>query len=465
MRIASLIVLALLAASAGAQTESQHTRALAAGYKAAFLCSGIFNAGQTEAQIAADDLTGIYKEYDGLVAALPATVDRRAGTVAVSFAPDMPPRIAVWRPNLGCAQLPIGASVDAAAALPRLDLQAPAIDAAWPTGDQHATAMLPRGEANAVAKLIERAFDRRSYGEGTETSAVVVLVDGKIAGERYRQGYGRDVPQRTWSVAKSLTATLVGVAVRQGLLDVRKPAPVPEWQRAGDPRARIRLEQLLHMASGLWTDGPGNRTDEIYLGGATVTETAARMPLEAAPGTRFRYANNDTLLAAHAVRAVTGERALAFPFTELLWRIGMTHTTLETDWYGHFVLSSQVWTTARDLARLALLYQNDGAWNGERLLPAGWARYVAMPAPAQPVNAVEGDGPGYGAFFWLYGPRHGLPEGTYAMRGNRGQYVMIVPSRALIVVRRGFDKEGRAPFDVARFTVDLVALLGGRRGG
>jgi CubicO group peptidase (beta-lactamase class C family) len=460
MRLVSLFIsLATLATPIHAQTDAQHTRALAAGYKAAFLCSGIFNAGQTEAQVAADDLTGIYGDYEGIVGTLSAKVDREAKTVSVPFAPDMPPRIAVWRRNLGCAQLPIGATADAAAVVPRLDMTPPANDDAWPTGDRGAEVRLPRAQAGVLAKLVESAFDRRTYGEGTETTALLVVWKGKIAAERYREGYGPHVPQRTWSVAKSLTATLVGAAVHQGLLDVRRPAPVPEWGRPGDPRARITLEQLLHMASGLWTDGPGNRTDEIYLGGATVPETAARMPLEVAPGTRFRYANNDTLLAAHAVRTVTGDKALAYPFTALLWRIGMTHTTPETDWRGHFVLSSQVWTTARDLARLALLHQNDGVWNGERLLPEGWVRYVSTPAPMQPDNAMTGSAPGYGAFFWLYGPKQGLPEGTYAMRGNRGQNVTIVPSRSLIVVRRGFDRARGGQFDAARFTADVIARL------
>jgi CubicO group peptidase (beta-lactamase class C family) len=459
MRFAILAACVLFAAPADAQSLSPHTRALAAGYKAAFLCSGIFNAGQTEAQIAADDLTGIYEEYAPIIGALKATVDRSAKTVSVAFASDMPPRIAAWRPNLGCAQLPPGATADAVRALPRLDLAPPKIDADWPTGDRNAAIRLPRGQTYALSKLIEAAFDRRTYGEETETTAVLIVSNGKIVGEQYRAGYGPHVPQRTWSVAKSLTTTLVGIAAYKGLLDVRKAAPIEEWQRRGDPRARITLEQLLHMSSGLWTDGPGNRTDEVYIGGATVTETATRMPLEAAPGSRFRYANNDTLLAAHAVRAVTREHALAFPFTELLWRIGMTHTTPETDWQGHFILSSQVWTTARDLARLALLYENDGIWNGARLLPEGWARYVATPAPVQPDDALEGSAPGYGAFFWLYGRKQGLPEGSYAMRGNRGQSVMIIPSKQVIVVRRGFDKTGRAPFDATRFSADVLAVL------
>ncbi|WP_374469734.1 serine hydrolase domain-containing protein [Phenylobacterium sp.] len=451
--LAALAVLAPAAAAAQAPAAPDaHTRALAAGYKAAFLCSGLFNAGMSEAQVAADDLEGIYPQYQELVRELPAEVDRDRKQVSVRFDKHLPPRVAAWRPNLGCAQLPVGAPAEAAARLPRFDAAAPRSDARkWPDGDAHPRIATPRG----LAQVAEKAFDGATYGEGSKTTAVLVVKDGRIIAERYRADFDMHTPQRTWSAAKSLTASVVGRAVQQGLVKVDAPANIPEWKAPGDPRAQITLTQLMNMGSGLWTDGPGNRTDEVYVGGGLVTEWATRMPIEVRPGTRFRYANNDTLLAMRSVRASLGdgERALAYPFQELLWKIGMTHTTPETDWQGNFILSSQVWTTARDLARLGLLYQNDGVWNGERLLPEGWARFVATPAPAQPPS-----GPGYGAFFWLYGAAQALPEGTYGMNGNRGQYVMIVPSEKLVIVRRGFDPAGKR-FDEARFARDVVAAL------
>jgi CubicO group peptidase (beta-lactamase class C family) len=452
MRAMWLAVALTAAAGGAAAQEDAHVRALSAGYKAAFLCSGIFNAGQTEAQVAADDLEGIYPDYQQLVRALPATVDRQAKTVSVAFDPKLPPRVAAWRPVLGCAQLPIGAQPQTASRLPQLTIRPPSTDAlAWPVGDARAAAPAPA----ALPPVVARAFDPGAYGGAT--TAVVVVKDGRIVAEQYRAGYDMHTPQRTWSAAKSLTTTVIGRAVHLGLMKVDAPANIPEWRTPGDPRAAITLAQLMHMGSGLWTDGPGNRTDEVYLGGGLVTDWAARMPLEAAPDTRFRYANNDTLLAARAVRATLGDgaKALEFPFTELLWRIGMTRTTPETDWQGNFILSSQVWTTARDLARLGLLYQDDGVWQGERLLPAGWSRFVATPAPAQPPT-----GAGYGAFFWLFGKAQGLPEGTYAMRGNRGQVVFIVPSRRVVVVRRGFDAAQGPQFQDARFVADVLAALG-----
>jgi CubicO group peptidase (beta-lactamase class C family) len=463
VHLAVLALIALAPASAQAADASSHTRALAAGYKAAFLCSGVFTAGQTEAQVAADDLEGVYPEYQALVRTLPARIDAKAKTVSVAFDDLLPPRIAAWRPGLGCAQLPIGAGPELIARLPGLPVHAPPGDPdarAWPDGDRDAVTLATPRVAAALGRVLGQAFDHATYGAGSETTAALVIVDGRIVAERYRAGYGPHTPQRTWSAAKSITGTLVGRAVRLGLVKVDAPADIPEWRTPGDPRAKITLADLTHMGSGLWTNGPGNRTDEIYLGGAAVTQTATFMPLEAAPGTRFRYSNDDALLAARSVRAAIGDdrKALAFPFTELFWKIGMAHTTPETDWQGNYILSSQVWTTARDLGRLGLLYLNDGVWNGERILPQGWAKYVSTPAPAQP-DTVAAGGPGYGALFWLYGPRQDLPEGTYGMNGNRGQYAIIVPSRRAVIVRRGFDGKDGSRFNEAKFTHDVLAAL------
>lgn len=452
--VAAASFIAPVAVHAQTAAPDAHVRALAAGYKAAFLCSNLFNAGLTPEQVAKDDLEGIYPEYQQLVRELPAEIDREARRVSVRFDETLPPRIAAWRPELGCTQLPAGATAELADRLPRLSVTRPAAltdDRQWPDGE---AGIRPRPSATLKATLA-KAFDGVSYGAETKTTAVVVVKDGRIVAEQYRADFTPHTPQRTWSVAKSLTAAIIGRAVQLGHLRVDGPAGIPEWPE-GDPRRAITLVQLMHMGSGLWTDGPGNRTDEVYLGGALVTQTTTAMPLEAAPSMRFRYANNDTLLAARAVRAALGDgqAALDFPFAELLWKIGMSRTTPETDWQGNYILSSQVWTTARDLARLGLLHLNDGVWNGERLLPEGWAKFVATPAPAQPPN----DNVGYGAFFWLYGEAQGLPAGTYAMNGNRGQYVFIVPSKRVVIVRRGFDPAGRR-FDEAAFARDVLAAL------
>lgn len=449
-----LLVAALIAAPAAAQDDRPaYVRALAAGYKASFVCSNLFNGGLSEAQTEADDLRGTYSSLNPIFRTLEADIDREQRIVSVPYSDDMPPRIAVWRLNLGCAQLPIGATLEAARVVPRLDLTVPNFDAQpWPMGDRNA-AVRPSGDTAALERAVAAAFDRRTYGQGSETTAVLVVQDGRIVAERYRPDFGMHNSQRTWSVAKSIAGTLLGAAAQRGLIDLQAPALLPEWRRPGDPRAAITTDQLLRMASGLNSDPAGNRTDALYFGGVAFSDTAASLPLVAQPGTVFRYSNNDTVAAVHGLQHKLGDAGLRFPFEALLWKIGMTRTVPETDWQGTFILSSQVWTTARDLARLGLLYLGDGVWRGERILPAGWVDYVRGHGPAQPPS-----GYGYGASFWTFPADAGLPPDAFIARGNRGQYLIIVPSRRVVVVRRGFDGEGQG-FDPLPFTRDVLAAL------
>ncbi|MFM9828072.1 MAG: serine hydrolase domain-containing protein, partial [Sphingomonas sp.] len=300
---------------------------------------------------------------------------------------------------------------------------------------------------------VAAAFDGITYGK-SKTTGVVVLRGDRLIAERYAPGFGPFTAQRTWSVAKSITGTLVGIAVKAGVIDSGSAAPIPAWQSPGDPRRAITLDQLLRMASGLHSDTAGNRTDAVYFGGTTVPEGTFHWPLEAKPGTRFRYANNDILLAMYALRVSLGETEYRdFPSTALFDKLGMRHTVAETDWQGNYVSSSQIWTTARDLARFGLLYLNNGMWNGERILPVGWRRYVTTPSGPQPSTGTFG----YGATFWLMNKTPGVPDDAFSANGNRGQYVVIVPSRNIVIVRRGED--AGAGFDIAKFTADVLAAL------
>lgn len=151
------------------------------------------------------------------------------------------------------------------------------------------------------------------------------------------------------------------------------------------------------------------------------------------------------------------EQYQRFVFDALLDKIGMQHTHLETDWHGDFILSSQVWTTSRDMARLGLLHLNNGQWQGEQILPENWLAFISTPGSAQPPE----NSPGYGAQWWLYNGRFPeLPDDTIAARGNRGQYLVIIPSEALVIVRRGYDLAGQKGFNVHDFSRDVLQALG-----
>lgn len=446
-----------LAQSPQEALDARYDRALAAGYKALMLCGAMANAEangatRTPESVMQWELSGIQAPLDAIAGELPFDILRRPtgqiAHVAVRWAEDMPARIAVYHgPGSGCSILPIGAPVQALGTsqlVPR-KLAEPAT-----AFDRRSIKGKIRHRLDAV---IGNAMSGAAYGKGARTTAVIVLDEGTLAAEFYAPGFDAKTPQRTFSVAKSIAATLVGAAVLSGEASVDDPVSLNSWLEGGaiEPRNAITLDHALRMATGRYSDTPGNRTDPLYYGGSSVNETATPWPILHKPGTVFRYANNDTLLAIKAI----GSWLDHHPPRELFAKLGMNHTVAETDWKGDYVLSSQVWSTARDLARFGELYLNDGITaSGERILPEGWVRYVTTPSGPQPTTGTFG----YGAGFWLINDEEGVPPDTFSANGNRGQYVVIVPSRKIVIVRRGEDPAGSG-FDIAAFTRDVLAAL------
>lgn len=255
-------------------------------------------------------------------------------------------------------------------------------------------------------------------GFGGRTSALLVVKGtGRIVVEHYQAGHDVHTAQRTFSVAKSLAATLIGNAVLRGKLDVAAPAAIAEWHRQA-----IRAPSSPPNSSCGWRAADERQRRQshrchLYVGGASVRAWTTQWPLLNPPGSRYRYAN-DTLLGNVVVEGRAGEGGRGAR-SRGLDRLGMTRTFVEHDKDGDFILSSQVWTTARDLARLGLLYLNDGMADGERRYspPTGGAS-VSTPSGPQP------DGPfGYGAGFWLLDKSVGVPS-DFGAFGNRGQYVV-----------------------------------------
>ena len=459
--LALSIPLALPAMAQEGGTTEDTQRALAAGWKATFTCSGLFVAGQTQQELDQNELSGIYPDYARYFDQLPpARIDQSRKTVSVDYSPLMPPRMAAFRPGFGCTQLPVGATEKALDFLPRF--------AAWPeyTTQDRGSAIgsnvkveLRLEEAERLEMPVTAAFDEMTYGAGTRTSSVIVVRDGQVVAERYARGVEHETPQRTWSVGKSLTATIIGAARRQGLIDIDYPAVIAAWNKGADPRREITIRNLLHMASGLDSGENGSRTDRLYFGGGRAVDQAATGILEVEPGSRFKYANNDTVIAMRALREAMADdtRFHRFPYEAVLHKIGAVRTTMEIDWNGDFISSSQVWATGRDLARIGQLYLQDGMWAGERLLPEGWVEFVRTPAPAQPADAASRGG--YGAQFWLMNNVPGVPEGTFYAAGNRGQYIVILPALRTVVVRQGYDTIGGARFDIERFVLDITRAL------
>ena len=310
---------------------------------------------------------------------------------------------------------------------------------------------LPEGlDTSKVRQAVGAAFENPA----ALTAAFVVTWKGRIVGERYGPGITAKTPLESWSMGKSVTATLMGILIRDGVYSLEQPAPIPEWQGPGDPRAKIRIADLLQMSSGLRIRAPldpdydpqGAYSEQLYLytGGMNSFHYAATRPLQWPPGKVGRYRNTDPVLVNYLIRLGVekrGEDYLSFPQRVLFDKLGIGTMVLETDPYGNFLLQGYELACGRDWARLGNLYLQDGVWNGERILPEGFVKFVSQPAPAWLADGR----PIYGGFFWINGDGAlPIPRDSYSMNGSGTQFVIIIPSHDLVVVRLGHHR-GAAP--------------------
>ena len=321
----------------------------------------------------------------------------------------------------------------------------------WPMGDLLPDEPLPDG---VNAELLAEAVETMLGSAGDNRAAFVVVHRGRIVAEAYAGGAHRDMQLESWSMGKSMTATLIGRLIQMGHLDLWQPAPVPEWQNSpGDPRAAIRIADLLRMSSGLRFTNSGatpEQMDRSFIAGQRdhwlgyeapidVFKFSTSREAEFPPNTVGRYRNSDPWTLGYIVKRTVedelGEEYLTWPQRALFDRIGIRRFVMETDAYGNFLLTGYNYGTARNWARLGLLYLQRGMWNGERLLSEEFVDFVQSPAPAW-------DPPVYGGLFWLNpaddsgrGTRiPTLPPDAYNAAGAGDQRTYIIPSRELVIV-------------------------------
>ncbi len=293
--------------------------------------------------------------------------------------------------------------------------------------------------------------------ELSETRALVIMHGGLIVAERYAPGYGPDTRLISWSMAKSVTATLAGFMVADGLLVLDDPAPVSEWANAGDARNRITLRQLLHMSSGIDHVETADEVTAIYEADTTrmlfldgrenVARYAEGRMLEAAPGSRFEYSSaTSNIIADVMTRTLTDSRnpqirrdaMLDYARGRLFEPLGMTSAVPQFDRSGTMLGGSIIHATARDWGKFGEFLRNNGSVRGAQLLPTNWMRFMKTPSA---------NNPAYGAHIWLNrepggGRRAPLfpdkaPSDVFAALGHLGQYVVVSPQHKLTIVRLG----------------------------
>lgn len=278
-----------------------------------------------------------------------------------------------------------------------------------------------------------------SHDETGETLALVVQHRGQLVAEAYADGVTADTTLISWSMAKSITHALVGMAQMDGLLDVQAPTGIAMWQ--DDDRKHITLQHLLEMRSGLaWIEDyvEDHESDVIeMLFGSGKDDHAAyaiNQQLSSTPGSEWYYSSGTTNIVARLLGNVLGDKhgsnmkTKSFIQERLFNAIGMTSATAQFDAAGTFVGSSYVYATARDFAKFGELYLHDGVWDGKRILPHGWVDH----ARAQTVIDDE-TGQGYGAHWWT---QPGEPRSLIAS-GYEGQQIFVLPERDLVMVRLG----------------------------
>jgi CubicO group peptidase (beta-lactamase class C family) len=411
------------------------------------MCSAVFITG-LDPDFAAENVGYFTSPYAERAKVGKPVIDRINKAVHITL-PNGVTRTAKYLGDQGCVTLPVGKTsvnftpVKLKSHLPDASTQP------WPMGDVLPKDPLPPElDAVKVKQAVEAAFEPAAG----MTAAFVVTWRGRLIAERYGEGVTEHTPLESWSMGKSLTA--MGVLVKQGIYDLWQPAPIPEWQSAGDPRAKIRIADILHMSSGLRINAPqdpdydpsGTYPDHLYLytGSVDSFHYAATRPLQWPPNTVGRYRNTDPVLINYLIRLGVekrGEEYLSFPQRALFDKIGIRTMVLETDPFGNFLTQGYELASARDWARLGNLYLQDGVWNGGRILPDGYVKFVSTLAPAWEADKR----PIYGGFFWINGDgEYPVPKEAFYMSGAGGQTTLIIPSYDLVVVRLGHYKGSKA---------------------
>ncbi len=436
----ALVVAATLAFLAQRFQVGVATR-VGAGFAALVTCSLAFNTGLDADRVMEDYVVHYLGPAGGLVR---VRLDPSAGRVD-AVAAGLGRARAIHRGGLGCTLL---ADRDERSLRGWDDPgRAPDLDGRpWPEGAGPPDAEIPA----VLGDALDAAFAEPEGVPGRlrQTLAVVVVHRGRLIAERYAPGISEGTPLLSWSMAKSVIAALAGVAQREGRIDLDAPAPVPEWREAGDPRGAITTDMLLRMSSGLAFDetyGAVNDVSRMLFTRADYGTFAASFPSAHPPDTAWSYSSGTSNILARILRDHFGsdlEAMVRWSRESLFDPIGMRTAVFQVDASGSFVGSSLVFASARDWARFGQLHLQGGRWNGRTILPEGWSRRVSTPTPAAP----EGR---YGAGWWLNAgdpgdPSRrmwpGLPRDAYAARGMSGQYVVIVPSAELVVVRLGLSQ-------------------------
>ena len=286
--------------------------------------------------------------------------------------------------------------------------------------------------------------------------AFMVVHKGVPVAEAYKPQFNQKTRFLSWSMAKSFINAMVGILVKQGKLDIMQPTGLDEWKN--DERSKITLNDLMQMQSGLkWNEDYGNRSDVTLMlhCESDMGHFALDRPVAYPAGTHWYYSSGATNIVSYLIRKKFSNDSLYYVFAnnKLFNKIGAPDAVLEVDPTGTRIGSSYLYATARDYARFGLLFENDGVFNGERILPEGWVKYTTTVA-----SVSKGI---YGSFFWLNWGRSlpSAPEDMFACDGHDGQHIYILPTQQLVVVVLGYSPTSKGGMDTNGLLKDILGTL------
>jgi CubicO group peptidase (beta-lactamase class C family) len=409
----------------------------ASAYAAKMVCSNVFKAKRD-----ADAVIGTDVEFalPRIVKRMKISVDTATQRVEVAYLGLFAKRYAQYEEGRGCTLVSRDDILDRSAPLP------PATsDALWPAGE--------RVQLSDDKRLLAALNDPALQGPGMR--AIVVVHEGRIVGETYGEGFNSSTPLLGWSMTKTVNAALAGMAIKDGKLSLDQKNLFSQW--AGDARAEISVADLMAMTSGLeWNEDKGNSPDPGALENLArdAAAFARDRPLVAPPGTKFNYSGGSSVLLARLWQNAIGPEARAYPQERLFKPLGMISAVLESDPSGTFLGEGFLYANAHDWASFGEFLRLGGEWNGEQLLPVGFADYMRSPVPA----SDEGHSPVYGrGGVWLArGEGLSLPADTFMLQGHLRQVIAIIPSRKLVILRMGLTREDIG-YSVAKLLYAIVA--------
>jgi len=449
----------VVAGTAVAAPKLYRTALVGSGFTAQILCSAVFVSHRDEQAVLAEDLQGPGYE---LLRHFRHEVERGGKRVTASLY-GLASQTAIFRDGLGCTL--IDGKSEAALRAEATDLfpapPPPDREPLWPEGERVDLDALAQGvDRPALKAALEAAFAEPDPAHPRRTRGLVVVHQGRIVAERYAPGFDAAMPLIGWSMTKGALNALIGLRVKDGELAVADKALLPEWRGEGDPRRDISLDDLLRMSSGLafdetYADPLSDVTQMLFVEGDKAKLAAAKELLHR-PGTHWHYSSGTSVIIARVLRETFAaeDAYLRYPRERLFAPLGMTSAVLEPDAAGTFVGSSLMYASARDWARLGLLFLQDGVWWGQRLFPDDWVVYSRGPTRTVPDGS-------YGAHIWLKLPQSDalgvppMPEDAYYFLGHDQQIVAIVPSRDLVIVRLGLTQRGGV-WDHAKDLAPLV---------